>query len=176
MARTDGLEIERKWLLAAAPSPAALSRLGATSVTIEQVYLASGSTGASRRIRWLREAEGEAFVLTEKSGHGATRRERESAIDRAAYTSLLGEADPGRRPIRKVRHRIPHGSHTIELDVFTDPPDLVVMEVEVGTADEAIAPWPRSIASLVVREVTDERSYENAELARIEPGPDVTLA
>ena len=60
--------------------------------------------------------------------------------------------------------------------MFTDPPDLVVMEVEVGTADEAIAPWPRSIASLVVREVTDERSYENAELARIEPGPDVTLA
>jgi len=165
VSRADGFEIERTWLLTAVPAPSELAALGATPVEIEQVYLAPGPDGGHRRIRRLRGPDGETFVRTEKSGHGVTRRERESPIDRASYQALLAEADPTRRPIRKTRHRIPHGRHTIELDVFSDPPGLVLLEVEIATPDDPIDPWPVAIAPLVAREVTNDRSYENAELA-----------
>ena len=168
MRRSDGLEIERKWLLAAAPSAHDLEALGASPIEIEQVYLAKVSEAGSRRIRRLDGPDGETFVLTEKSGHGVRRQERETAIDAATYEALLGEADPTRRPIRKVRHRIPHGGLTIELDVFTDPPGLALLEVEVATPDEPIDLWPAAIAPLVVREVTEDRSYENSQLALAE--------
>ena len=168
VSRTDGLEIERKWLLAAAPSAADFQALDASPIVIEQVYLTKASEAGTRRIRRLDGPAGETFVITEKSGHGVTRQEREEPIDGATYKALLAEADQTRRPIRKVRHRIEHGRHTIELDVFTDPPGLVLLEVEVATPDEPIDLWPAAIAPLVVREVTEDRSYENAQLALVE--------
>ena len=170
MHRTDGLEVERKWLLSAPPTISELEALGAKPVEIEQVYLTAGADEGGRRIRRLRTAEGETFVLTEKRGHGVTREERESAIDGETYASLLADADPTRRPIRKVRQRIAHGRHTIELDVFSDPPDLVLLEVETDAPTDEVDPWPSAIGKLIVREVTDERAYENATLAIVRPG------
>jgi adenylate cyclase len=168
MGTPDGLEIERTWLLASAPSADDLEALDASPIMIEQVYLTQGTEAGRRRIRRLDGPDGVTFVLTEKAGHGVTREERERAIDGATYQALLAEADPTRRPIRKVRHRIPHGGHTIELDVFADPPGLVLLEVEISAPADKIDPWPEAIAPLVMREVTDDRSYENAELALAE--------
>lgn len=161
-----GLEIERRWLLDGMPPAAELADLGATPVQIEQVYLAGTAVDTARRVRRVSDARGERFVLTIKQGSGITRREASTMIDGIAYARLVaGEADPARRPIRKTRHLVPHGRHVIELDEFAEPPDIVLLEVELAAPDEPIDPWPLAIAHRVVREVTDEPGYQNAMLA-----------
>ena len=66
--------------------------------------------------------------------------------------------------IRKTRHLIPHGPWTLELDVFSEPPGLVLLEVELDDADQ-VPELPAAIAALVVREVSTEAAYANHHLA-----------
>jgi len=63
----------------------------------------------------------------------------------------------------KTRHRFGLGGHTVELDVFHDELDgLVVAEVEFDSSDALRSfeppPWFDD-------EVTDDRRYRNASLA-----------
>jgi CYTH domain-containing protein len=165
-----GFEIERKYLLSRAPSEADLVTLGARAVRIEQVYLLSSGPWV-RRARRI-EAHGQSrYVLTRKRDvQGIVREEMEVELSPEEFRQLVGEADPARRVIRKVRHVITHGRWTLELDVFSDPPGLVLLEVELD--DEAEVPeLPRVIASLVVREVSTEAAYTNHRLA-LRPGAD----
>jgi CYTH domain-containing protein len=69
----------------------------------------------------------------------------------------------GRR-VTKRRHCIRHGALTWEIDEFTDR-DLVLAEVELRNAAEQ-PDLPDWLAPLVVREVTGEPEYVNANLAR----------
>ena len=57
---------------------------------------------------------------------------------RAAWTAALERVDPGRRPVRKTRHVAPHGDQTLEIDVFEQPADLVVVEVELRDEAEPV--------------------------------------
>jgi CYTH domain-containing protein len=63
----------------------------------------------------------------------------------------------------KTRHRIPYGTHLIELDVFADTLEgLVFAEVEFDSTEALAAfdppPW-------FGREVTDDGRYTNASLS-----------
>lgn len=167
--RADGLEIERKYLLDGAPSGADLGALGARARRIEQVYLAT-SDDWIRRVRRI-EVDGRArHVLTRKRDRsGIVREELESEITAQEYERLVVEADPERRAIRKVRHVIPFGRWTLELDVFDEPPGLVLLEVELDDPDE-VPDLPPSIAAHVVREVSTEPAYANYNLA-LRPDP-----
>ena len=60
------------------------------------------------------------------------------------YGRLVAEADPARRVIRKVRHVISHGRWTLELDVFSEPPGLVLLEVELDRPEDVPELPPRS--------------------------------
>jgi CYTH domain-containing protein len=163
---SSGVEIERRWLLDGMPTGEELANLGASRVEIEQIYLRGTTASAARRVRRAIDGSGARFVLTVKEGTGIVRAERGSAIDATTYGQLAAdEADPARRPIRKTRHLLPHGPHVIEIDEFTQPPALVLMEVELSAADEPIAPWPPAVGAHVVREVTDEPAYLNVNLA-----------
>jgi CYTH domain-containing protein len=160
-----GVEIERKFRLRAVPSDAVLAAHGAVPRRLEQVYLAEPPPG--RRIRRIEHADG-------RVEHRLTRKERlrayafhetEERIDAARYEALLGEADPDRRPIRKVRQVVPHGDQVLEIDVFEVPAGLVLVEVELEHDDEAIT-LPDWLGEW--REVTHDPAYLNANLARPE--------
>ena len=76
----------------------------------------------------------------------------------------VAEADPARRAIRKVRHVFPFAGHVLELDVFAEPPGLVLLEVELEDASDVPA-LPPVILVRLVREVSLESAYMNHEIA-----------
>jgi CYTH domain-containing protein len=96
-----GIEIERKYLLAGAPSEAELADLGARPKRIEQVYLRSDDEWV-RRIRKVESDGRTRYVATKKREiAGITREEHEEELDARAYERIgREEADPGRRLIR----------------------------------------------------------------------------
>ncbi|MFH1475119.1 MAG: CYTH domain-containing protein [Chloroflexota bacterium] len=165
----DGLEIERKYLLAGVPAEAALAVLGARPVRIEQVYLRAEDDWV-RRVRRT-DADGAVHhVLTRKRDvAGIVREELETDLTPEEYGRLLADADPARRTIRKTRHVVPYGRWTLELDVFDDPPGLVLLEVELDDADQ-VPELPPPIAALVVHEVSTEPAYANYMLALLPEG------
>jgi CYTH domain-containing protein len=169
---STGIEIERKFRLRAAPPAAELAARQEDTWRVEQVYLSRGDDGLHRRIRRIEHADGEIeHVLTRKgsAANGSiTRQEHEEPLTEREYRSLLAEADPGLRPIRKTRHVVPHGRQVIEIDVFEVPAGLVVVEVELEHEDEAVS-LPSWLGEWY--EVTSDARYMNAALAR--PGADV---
>jgi len=159
-----GLEIERKYLLSSAPSEAELADLGAQLHRIEQVYLRSEG-GWVRRVRRVEAAGRTRYVATRKREvAGIVREEHEEELDAAAYGRSLAEADPARRAIRKVRHVFPFGGHVLELDVFAEPPGLVLLEVELEDPLD-VPVLPPAILVRLVREVSLESAYMNHAIA-----------
>jgi len=158
-----GVEIERKYLLDGAPTEAELRAFGAEPIEIEQVYLAGREDAPVRRIRRSRRGGTERYHYTEKRAIGGiVRGEREREIDAEEYQRLSAEADPARRPIRKTRHVFPYDGRTMELDVFEVPPEVVLLEIELDSADDV----PRLPPGLrVLREVSEEDTYQNVTLA-----------
>lgn len=164
--RTDGLEIERKYLLERLPPPELLRALGAVPTRIEQVYLsrAAGAGVGGRRIRRLYGPDGTGYRYTEKRHlHGIVREEREHEIDAATFRRLLAEADPARRPIHKTRHVFYHRGSRLELDVFEGRlAGLVILEVELDHEEERPA-IPDELGPY--REVSEDPAYLNWNLA-----------
>jgi CYTH domain-containing protein len=166
----DGLEIERKYLLDEAPSTADLAAFGARATRIEQVYLRSADSWV-RRARRIEEDGRVRHVLTRKRDReGIVRDEIEVDVTPEEYGRLLADADPARRVIRKVRHVIPYGRWTLELDVFSEPAGLVLLEVELDDSDD-VPELPPEIAARVVREVSIDPAYANYTLALGQPDP-----
>ena len=166
-----GMEIERKYLLAGAPSEAELADLGARPNRIEQVYLRSDDEWV-RRVRKVESDGRTRYVATNKREiAGITREEHEEELDAATYDRiLLADADPSRRTVRKVRHVFPFAGHVLELDVFIEPPGLVLLEVELEDASE-LPPLPPVIRARLVREVSLEGAYMNHAIALRPPPP-----
>ncbi len=160
-----GLEIERKWLLATAPSDAELAVLGARPIAIEQVYLRPTTSAPVRRVR-RSERDGRAgYTYTEKrQAAGIVREERERTIGAAEYARLLAEADPAFAPIRKTRHVFTYAGLVLELDVFDQPAGLVLLEIELERPDAPDPLLPPGLA--VVREVSEDPAFLNVNLAR----------
>lgn len=149
---TQGIEIERKFLLAGVPATMRLSR----REPMRQGYLAlDGDTEVRVRITPARA------VLTIKAGRGAVRAEEELALD-ARQGEALWELTAGRR-VQKIRRRVRVGDDEVEVDEYQGALDgLVVAEVEFADEDASRAfqppPW-------FVREVTDDWRYSNRSLA-----------
>lgn len=146
-------EIERKFVLSDVP-PAQL--LG-TGVRLRQGYIAEdGDVQVRVRIA------GGAATLTVKAGHGLSRTEVEAAIGLDAAEALWPHT-AGRR-IEKVRHRVPLEGLVADVDVYEGAlAGLCTAEVEFASADDAghfeAPPW-------FGRDVTAERGWDNASLAR----------
>jgi CYTH domain-containing protein len=163
-----GIEIERKYLLSGPPSEAELAALGARPTRLEQVYLRS-SDGWVRRVRRVESHGHSRYILTRKRDReGIVRDEIEADLSPEEYGRYVADADPARRVIRKVRHVIRHGRWTLELDVFSEPPGLVLLEVELDDAED-VPDLPAQIAARIVREVSTEPAYANYRLA-LRPG------
>ncbi|HYM82776.1 MAG TPA: CYTH domain-containing protein [Candidatus Dormibacteraeota bacterium] len=167
MGRLEGLEIERKWLLASVPTDAWLRSHGAIAKRIEQVYLrAEGDERGGRRIRRTETDGAVEHVETRKRRRsGFTREEIERPIEPGEFERMLRQAEPSRRPIKKTRWVFLFGGHELELDVFESPPGIVMLEIELASEDERVELPPELE---VVREVTDDPAFLNWNLARRE--------
>lgn len=146
------VEIERKFLLARMPD-----LVGARRLPIHQGYLTRTDDSVELRLR----REGEALVLTLKSGSGLTRKERNVPLAPAQFDLLWPETE-GRR-IEKTRWigALPGGLQ-FELDVFEGAlAPLRVVEVEFESLDQAAAFDPPGWFGA---EVTEDPRYGNRAL------------
>lgn len=146
-----GVEIERKFLVR---DDAWRSDVTATK-TLRQGYLS---------------LDPEAVVRVRTDGHQGwlTIKGRSTGISRAEFEYPVPSADAdallalcGGRVVEKVRHLVPHGAHTWEVDVFSGAnTGLIVAEIELSSDTE---PFDRP--GWLGEEVSGDRRYDNASLA-----------
>ncbi len=161
------LEIERKFLV----DPECLWAdwpVAYTESAIYQVYLVTRKKKfSSERVRVTIPARGlgPIYTHTTKQRLGAgIHDEDERAIVRSEYRRLLRRADAKMVPISKTRRTFTWREWVFEVDIFEAPFNgLVEMEVELPSMDVQVE-LPPFIT--VVREVTTEREFSNAALAR----------
>lgn len=144
------VEIERKWRVSAVPD-------GLTGgKALRQGYLSTTPEGEVR----LRDKAGK-LRLTVKQGRGLTRAEVEVEVSPEQFESLWPLTAHAR--IEKTRFEVPHGPHTIEVDVFEGAlAGLCVAEVEF--ADEATASAFQPPAWFG-EDLTGRPGWSNADLA-----------
>lgn len=160
------LEIERKFLIRM-PDELTLTQNSARVLQLEQVYLKGAAPGVNVRIRKSVENGEVTYFKTEKKRiSNLVREEREIVIDDHHYQILLGFADEELKPICKTRYCVPMGELTAEIDVFPFWTDRAFCEVELPAEDTTFT-LPAWIQ--VIREVTDDRRYTNAALAKEVP-------
>ena len=149
------IERERKYLVTRVPE------LPEPGVALRQGYLAIDGAVSVR----VRDAGDDGATLTLKAGRGAVRTELEWSLTGEQFAAAW-EQTRGRR-ISKTRHCLPSEGHLVELDIFHDDLDgLVVAEVEFDSDDALAAFRPPDWFG---PEVTDDETYTNASLAANAP-------
>ncbi|MFW2382608.1 MAG: CHAD domain-containing protein [Acidimicrobiales bacterium] len=144
-------ERERKFLVTSQPD------VEGDGTTLRQGYLAIEGSVSVR----VRDSGEEGCTLTMKAGKGAVRTELEFAITAEQFAAAWPHT--GGRSVHKTRYELPLGDHVIELDVFHDElQGLVMAEVEFDD-DESMAAFEPP--DWFGPEVTDDDSYTNASLA-----------
>lgn len=158
----EPVEIERKWLLLT-PPPRNLVE-SAVTVHIEQMYLHPTEDGAERRIRARAHGTHITYWHTTKTrrpdGH---RIEHEHQISAQTYQALSELRDPASVVIRKQRHCFVYAGQHFELDTFTHPKRLWMLEAELQRADQPLT-LPDLLPNMV--EVTHDPAWSNAAIAR----------
>ena len=145
------MEVERKFRLRRLPD---LS--GTDADPIEQGYLAVGADGEVRLRR-----KGERTLLTVKRGTGLSRGEAEVEVSREQFETLWPLTE-GRR-LRKRRHVLPHDGLEIEVDVYEEELEgLIVAEVEFDSEEQARDFEP---PAWLGDEVTGDERFLNESLA-----------
>ena len=156
----NGMEIERKYMISM-PDRAFLEALGYTEIV--QTYLL-GEVGSTERVR-KRGRDGE-YVYTHTIKYkinNMSRREDEREISESEYKELLKRADSERRTIEKRRYCYEYSGALWEIDVFPFWHDKAFMEIELASETQAID-FPPGIS--IIRELTDDKRYTNAALAK----------
>lgn len=150
------MEIERKYLIHQIPFSLEVYEVH----RIEQAYLCTEPVIRIRR-------EDSNFYITYKSKGLMIREEHNLPLTEESYHHLLKKADGN--IITKKRYKIPYnntnGSYTIELDIFSDIFDgLMLAEVEFTTEEEALAFVPPDWFG---EDVTFSSEYHNSTLSRL---------
>jgi adenylate cyclase len=153
MKESAAREIERKFLVRKMPD-------GLTSYPsneISQGYLVSLDDGTQVRLR----RTGDNYSLTFKCGTGNVREEREVELT-AAQFGALWPATEGKRLV-KTRYMVPLGERVVEIDVYHDRHEgLVVAEVEFRDEEAAKIFQP---PDWLGHDVTGDPRYSNQLLA-----------
>ena len=144
------MEIERKFTVKELPD---LSQFAFH--VMEQGYL---NTDPVVRVR----KEDDNYYLTYKGKGLLAREEYNLPLNEGAYYHLVEKSDG--IIIRKKRYLIPYEKYTIELDVFEEPYEkLIIAEVEFDTEEEATAFEP---PAWFEEDVTLDRRYHNSNLSK----------
>ncbi len=163
------IEIEHKFLIARPEKDVLLAQPGVRVLEIEQVYLRS-RPGVTGRVRRMTEGGVVRYFRTEKrriSTMSAYEDERE--ITAEEYSHAVRTESLRRRVIRKTRYKIPYGGLICEIDVYPFWQDRAILEIEVES--EQIVPKIPDFVT-VLKDVTMDRRYKNASLAKEIPKDD----
>jgi len=150
------LEIERRFLITGA-----VDLTGCRSLEIEQRYLQADVAEHVERIRRVRDgAQIRLIHTTKRPVTNMSSEEIERDLTPTEFDEFASRAGP---TLRKIRTLVPCGDLTIEVDRFLNPElaGLVIAEVELPSEDKPFEP-PHWLG----REITGDRSFANAALAR----------
>lgn len=158
----EPLEIERKFLIEYPDVKWLESLPNCRKVDIIQTYLISNS-GDEIRVRQRGENGSYMYYKTVKRHVSETARiEIEERLSQSAYLTLLMEADPSKRPIRKTRYCLTYENKYFEIDLYPFWDHHAIVEIELS--DEAAQiQFPKELK--IIREVTADERYKNASLA-----------
>ncbi|MBE5996457.1 MAG: hypothetical protein E7240_03760 [Lachnospiraceae bacterium] len=157
-------EIERKFLIEY-PDTAWLESLpNCKKVEIIQTYLRAPENEEIRVRQRGNEGSFIYFKTIKRAITGLKRVEIESRLTQEEYLTLLMEADPNRRPIRKTRYCLTYDGQYFEIDVYPFWEDQAIAEIELNSEDKEVR-FPEEIR--IIKEVTDDDSYKNSSLAKI---------
>lgn len=154
-------EIERKYLMNAdvIAAPELKKYYGKH---IQQAYLSEKGAGMEIRARVAERDDKTTATLTIKTGNGLFRTEFEYPVPVFEARQLINGCANN---VEKTRYEV----ERVELDIYHDNnAGLVVAEIELATETEEVE-FPAWLRPYVVREVTGERAYSNAVLARNQP-------
>ncbi len=162
----EPLEIERKYLIYYPNIKELESMPNCTKVDITQTYLKS-KDGVERRVR-ARGIDGDyLYYLTEKRNISPLKRiEVERKLTQNEYLTLLMEADNKLHTIHKTRYCLSENNQYFEIDIYPEWSMEAIMEIELSSEDEVIN-IPKFIK--IIKEVTDDNSYKNYEMAKEMP-------
>ncbi len=163
----EPVERERKFLLVY-PSIEVIAIVpeleGTRTSTIEQIYLTS-PTDERVRIRKRTFDEFSLYYETRKRfvrpGENV---EVERRITAEEYQMLCAQQKLNTRVIKKMRRCFVYKDRRFELDTFSNPLGICLLEVELADLDEQVElpPFLR-----IIKEVTDDPRYSNYNLARL---------
>lgn len=162
----EPLEIERKFLIYFPNIKELEAMPNCTKVDITQTYLKS-TDGVERRIR-ARGIDGDyLYYLTEKKKiNGLKRIETEKKLTQNEYLRLLMESDTNLHTIHKTRYCLSENNQYFEIDIYPEWQDQAIMEIELSSEDQEIN-VPKFIK--IIKEVTDDDSYKNYNMAKEMP-------
>ena len=160
------VEIERKFLIYFPNIKELETMPNCTKVDIVQTYLRS-IDGTERRVR-ARGIDGDyLYYLTEKKVISNLKRvEVERKLSQDEYLQLLMEADNRLHTIHKTRYCLVENNQYFEIDIYPEWDKQAIMEIELNSEDQEIK-MPKSIK--IIKEVTDDDSYKNYEMAKEMP-------
>ena len=153
-------EIERKFLIEF-PNIEILEQYPKSEIA--QTYLKTDN-GFTSRVRKRTSGGVTKYIFTEKKRiTDLTCIENEREISAKEYEELLKLADPERTTVEKTRYCIPFNGRVVEVDIYPFWNDRAIAEVELESESEA-ALLPDFIK--VIRDVTAEKAYKNASIAK----------
>jgi adenylate cyclase len=155
------VETELKFLVDEIPEEVDLENT--PHVVLRQGYVVVSSDGAETRIR---SFDNERFELTVKSAGTIQRTEQTIKLPKDMFEVLWAQT-AGMR-VEKTRYKIPHGKHTIELDIYEGQlTGLITAEVEfTGRQEDAeVKAMTFEPPKWFGRDVTKDRRYKNQNLA-----------
>ncbi|MBE6018153.1 MAG: helix-turn-helix domain-containing protein [Lachnospiraceae bacterium] len=160
----EPFEIERKFLIEYPDTVWLESNPSCQRVEIIQTYLKSAE-GEEVRVRQRGYNGNFIYCKTTKKNVSKVKRvEIEKRLSEKEYLELLMNADTARRQIRKTRYCLTYDGQYFEIDVYPFWDDKAIVELELNSEDQQIH-FPKQLK--VIREVTEDDAYKNANLAKI---------
>lgn len=157
-------EIERKYLIEYPDISRLENNPNCQKIDIIQTYLKP--TG-DEEVRIRQRGFGGNYIYfktIKKKVSDLKRVEIEERLSQSEYLTLLMEADPTKRPIRKTRYCLTYEGQYFEIDIYPFWNDKAIAEIELSEGNENIR-FPEEIK--VIKEVTGDDSYRNSVLANI---------
>lgn len=160
----EPFEIERKFLIEYPDINWLESLKNCQRVEIIQTYLKSLNDDEVRVRQRGMDGNYIYFKTIKRKISDLKRVEIEKRLTKDEYLTLLMDADTEKRQIRKTRYCLMYESQYFELDVYPFWNDKAILEIELNDENSNIK-FPEEIK--VVKEVTDDENYKNANLAKI---------
>ena len=160
----DPIETEKKFLIAYPDIEWLENNPYSHRIDIEVTFLTSAE-GEERRLKKRGEGGHYKYYVTTRIPIDDTGKQiqTDNRISENEYARLLRSADPDKAPLKKTRYFLTYEEQYFEIDLYPFWNDRAILEIELSQDDQKIS-FPPEL--LVYREITGEKEYKSAALAR----------